>query len=140
MAAKKRAKVNLYTEKVVAVVEGATLEAMAALALQVQGQAEVNIQTNDQVDTGFMINSVYTVSPQGSGYAAAQAKALAKNSAGQMAPQVQLTPAAAAAIVAGAEYAIYQEMDRSFLYRALEMVAPKAGATIERVAKPLIKD
>jgi hypothetical protein len=129
------AKVDWYGEDVRLVVEGATAEILAELGFQVEGQAKVNIVANDQVDTGFMLNSGYTITPERSGYGTAKKMAGPKNPEAQMGPEPRLPEGAGAAVVWGAEYSIYQELLKSFLYRALEQVAKGAGGTIERVGK-----
>lgn len=122
---------------------GATEEALRQLALQIEAQTKVNIRDNDQVDTGFMMNSVYTVTEKGSGYGEAKASAegQATNRAGEhvdhsedMGPEPPLGDATAAVAV-GALYAIYQEAKRSFLYAALQEVVPKFGGIVKLVRR-----
>ena len=43
-------------------------DAVTALAFQVEGQAKINVRENGQIDTGFMLNSIYTVAPEGNTY------------------------------------------------------------------------
>lgn len=120
-------KVNWYADKVVV----AALEAvnLPAIALQIEGQAKANIVENDQIDTGFMLNSVYSTGPEGSTYGAAKSEASKKNPAGGMAPEVD--PQGGAAVAVGAEYSIFQEMRESFLYRAAELVASQIQGVIK---------
>lgn len=68
-------------------------------ALDAQGNIQAHIVANGQVDTSFMLNSVYAVTSEGSGYHGG-ARAL---------PEVAHPPDDQSASVAvAAEYAIYQ--------------------------------
>ena len=126
-------KVNWYQDRVILSVEGASREMLAKLAFAVEGQAKVNIRDNGQIDTGFMVNSVYAVPPGGgSDYAEAKSAAEARNPEAAMLTEAQ-APEGGAAVAAGAEYAVYQEMANSFLYRALEQVAGKAEGSLKEV-------
>ncbi len=136
-------KVDWYAEQVLLRVDKATDELLDKVALQVAGQAKINIRDNGQIDTGFMVNSVYTVTRKGSGYSQALAEALTQiwskkkqknvNHSGDMGPEIGLPENAKAGVAVGAEYAIYQEIKRSFLYKALEQVVPQVGGAIEKV-------
>jgi hypothetical protein len=100
---------------------------LGALAQQVVGQAKVNIQANDQIDTGFLINSGYAVSEEGSTYSDTYSDGeYTGQKSGQTsehAKEPEVLPAEGEAIAAfGANYAIHQEVRNSFLYRALEQV------------------
>lgn len=135
--AKGKSKVDWYGDDVMLIIEGVTDEALEALALLIEGKAKVNIVDNDQVDTGFMLNSVYTVSRRGMhGYDAAASAAAAKSANAAMGPPATFADDTQRALVAvGAEYAIYQEMANPFLYPALEQVAAGAGAVLQTAAK-----
>jgi hypothetical protein len=130
--------VNFREEEIRLQMGDVSAEILAALALQIEAQAKVNIQANGQIDTGFMLNSVYTVTDDGSSYNDARGAAESQNEAGGMAPEVALADGASAAVAVGAEYAIYQEEKQSFLYAAAVQVGQSSGATIERVAKEQI--
>ena len=126
-------KVNWYQDRVILSVDKATDEMLTKLAFQIEGQAKVNIRDNGQIDTGFMVNSVYAVPPGGgSDYAEAQGAAEARNPKAVMLAETQ-APEGGAAVAAGAEYAVYQEMANSFLYRALEQVAGDAEGKLREV-------
>jgi hypothetical protein len=132
------AKVNWYAEDARLVVRGACAEALAAIAFQMEARTKVNIRDNGQVDTGFMLNSAYVVLPNKSTYGQARIASNARNSDREMAREARLPAGAAAAVVVGAEYAAYQEMRRSFLYRAAEQVAGHdAEAEIVRVSREM---
>ena len=129
-----RVQVDWYANDVLLAIEEATHEALLAMGFDVEGQAKINVQQNGQIDTGFMVNSVYTTDGSESGYRAASAAAHAKNPEGEMAPEADAGEGVAVAV--GASYAVYQEMKNSFLYRGLEQVAGgRAEAAIEQVAR-----
>lgn len=102
---------------------------LAKLGYWMEGATKRNIQANGQIDTGFMLNSVFTrVRYQGgSTYAGAGRMARGRNRVGRMAPQPGLPEDCAALVGVGAEYAVFQEMRRSFLYRAGEQMLAEAG-------------
>lgn len=136
-------KVDWYAEQVLLRVDNATDELLDQVALQVAGQARINIRDNGQIDTGFMVNSVYTVTRKGSGYPQALAEALTQtwskkqqkhvDHSGDMGPEIGLPENTKAGVAVGAEYAIYQEIKKSYLYKALEQVGPQIGGAVEKV-------
>jgi hypothetical protein len=132
----RKAKVDWYTQDVMVAIREATAEVVDAIAHQVEGQTKANIVANDQVDTGFMLNSVYTVTPRSNTYAAALAKAAAQNPVRKMAPQVARPKGNVALVAVGAGYAVYQELQNSFLLKAAgEAAGEAAGAEIKTVAR-----
>jgi hypothetical protein len=130
------ARVNWYGDQVQVQIGQATRQALLAIGYQIEAQAKVNITNNGQVDTGFMLNSVYTTDgANGSTYGPAERNAGARNPDVSMAPEVD-PGEGAVAVAVGAEYAIHQETRNSFLYRAAEQVAGSvAEAEIRQVAK-----
>jgi len=134
------AEVKMYLDHVKVVVRGATHEALVAIAHQIEAETKVKIQENEQIDTGFMLNSTYVATNEGSGYGQARAAAQARNPDAKMAPEHRLSEDAVAVVV-GAEYAIWQEARKSFLYAGAERVAgTTAGMTAERVYKRVVHD
>lgn len=141
---------HLYLDHVLTVVREASQKALEAVALQSEGRAKVKVRDNDQIDTGFMLNAIYTVTPRGSGYAAAQSAAEELthsrrtgqdvDHAGDMAPERTLPEGVAAAVVAGANYSIYQEVRQSFLYAGAAEAAREAEGTCERVFRKEVHD
>jgi hypothetical protein len=122
-------KVDWYADDVVLVVEDATDELVSELAFYVEGEAK----TGAPVDTGFMRNAIYALTPQGSRRARAAAEATS-------AAERDLAPAPGldeheAAVHGAAEYTIYQEERVGFLYRALERARGVAGGLIESVGR-----
>lgn len=121
----------------------ATAAMLTKAAFEVEAQAKVNIGNNQQIDTGFMVNTVYTVAPHaasqpaGSGeyYSRVEERTVQKTAA----PARQ--PAEGAALVGvAAEYALPQELRQSFLYRALEQVAAGKGGDIVAAGRSEIGD
>lgn len=129
---------KLYLDKVKVTINHATQKVLNAVAFQIEGLAKINIQQNGQIQTGFMLNSVYAVTPQASGFAQARA------AAGALRPGVQLgeppTIEEGAAVVVGASYAIYQEVKKPFLFPAAETAAQQAGGTAEQIYKEVVRD
>jgi len=141
--------VKLYLDHVQAVVENATGDVLAAFGMRVVEGAQLNIRENDQIDTGFMVNSVYEVTRGGSGYD--QARSEAENQtqgrdgqtvdhSGDMAPEEQLPTDAAAGVVVGAVSAIYQEAEKPFLWPAAEKAAAEFGGEAERIYREVLPD
>lgn len=124
----KSSNVRWYGANVKAEVKQKGRKALLAIGFDVEGQAKVNVVNNSQVDTGFMLNSIYTTGAGISNYSNAnQSGTYTSSKQGdsvdrELAPE--LTPNADDVyVVAGAGYAIYQELANSFLYRGLEQVA-----------------
>jgi len=109
-----------YAENVTLLVGKAEDAVLDKAALQTLAHAQVNIQQNDQIDTGFMLNSGYVVSAESDTYNDARSEARAQADR-EMAPKADLEEGDAL-VAFGAEYSIYQEASNSFLYRALESV------------------
>lgn len=138
------AQVKLYLDHVKVQVADATQKALEALAFQIEAQTKVNITENGQVDTGFMRNSTFVLTPDGVQGSPDPSGAYMSDRTGKpeernLAPTASLGDAAAAVCV-GAEYAIYQEIQQSFLEKAAEQVVPKAGGIVEPVYKELVHD
>ena len=106
---------------------------VARMGAQIEAHVKKNIRANGQIDTGFMLNSVYVelkegpLRPGSQGYdeAAAEANSFAiSNRTGQvvsnpderMAPRAALEQGADGFVAVGAGYAIFQEEKLSFLY------------------------
>jgi hypothetical protein len=112
---------KFYHSQVKALVEQATDRLLAQIVLQGEAHTKANIRENDQIDTGFMLNSVYAVTPGDSSYDEARANAEACNPEANMSPEIQADQHEAILAV-GAEYAIYQEARKSFLWKAVEQL------------------
>lgn len=134
------ARVDWYEDEVMLRLEDATDDLLKQAAFQMEAHTKTNIRNNGQVDTGFMMNSVYAIYPDGSdSYDATNASGKYQNRSGDsvernLAPRRTLEDDAGAGVAVGAEYAAYQEQQNSFLYRALEQVQEEVGGIIETVA------
>lgn len=132
--------VNWYDEELQLVVDKATRRGMEAIAARIDGQAKQNIVGNDQVDTGFMLNSIYFATTERSTYNAANPSGGYTDKAGnlvqrQIAPEAALPADFDALVAVGADYAVYQEMAQSFLFLAVQQVAAEAGGIMQTAAK-----
>ena len=96
---------------------------LAKIAFQMASHARANIQANGQIDTSFMVNSVYVVIDRGSStYGGVRSSGFLQNRAGRRVYR-QVAPSHPAkkngAVVAvGANYAYWQERRKSFLRKA----------------------
>lgn len=135
--------VNWYKEKVKLVVDKAIQHSIEAIAFRVEERTKVNISEapgaggQGLIDTGFMLNSVYVVLPDGGTYDQTDGSGLYINNAGHevernKAPERPLPKNAGALIAVGADYAIYQEMQHFFLFKALEDTAAEIGGLVEK--------
>lgn len=109
-----------------------------AAALEIEGQAKINIQANKQVDTGFMVNSVYTASDKGVSNIPASGETHSKKEGRTVkrnAAPAEQPPENGTLVGVAAEYALYQEVDNAFLYPAAETVANSRGAKIVEAGK-----
>ncbi|MCB8988084.1 MAG: hypothetical protein H6661_10095 [Ardenticatenaceae bacterium] len=142
----KRGKVNWYAEDVMLKFTKLSERALEAAAFRVEYWAKININTNDQIDTGFMANSVYVVTEEGSSYAATMSNGaypwrpqkhggVTGVAQREMAPEAPLPDGKAALVCVGANYAIFQEQQQPFLYPALLAVKSEMKGIIETVAK-----
>lgn len=129
------AKLSWNKEKVMlAAQKGLDIE---GIAFQVEAHAKQNIVDNDQVDTGFLLNSVYVIFPDRDTFGETLSPGEYANRAGQLvkrdiAPPPPLPKSVKAAVAAGADYAIYQEIAMPFLELALYQTAND----IEQFVKP----
>jgi hypothetical protein len=130
--------INWYEEEVRLIVQDASDAILTALAFQGEAYAKVHVQENGQIDTGFMLNSIYGFGPEGDRRAAALGEALAK-AVKDFAPPIKPEDERGGGIHAAAEYAIYQEMKNSFLYRALEDLVKITPNIVIEVGKKVVK-
>jgi len=139
----KGGEVKMYLDHVQVKVAAVSDKALEAVALQIEAQTKVNIQKNGQIDTGFMLNSTYVVTKNSSTYKSASGSFTnreGKTVQRQIAPQQTLPGNAKAAVSVGADYAIYQEVKKPFLYPAAETVAGQVKGTVEKVFKKELND
>lgn len=113
----------------------ASRQVVAELAYWIEAQAKANIVANNQVDTGFMLNSVYAVGPDGDSHYSQAQSAAQIQAEREMGAEIRPDDNDSAVVAVGAGYAIYQEADNSFLYRALEQAQAVAPDLIEQVGR-----
>ena len=119
--------VNWYKQEFEAAIGDTEAEVLDKAALQCLGHARVNIRNNGQIDTGFMVNSGYVLSAQSDSYGSVPSAG-----SGGRAPAPRADRGEDEAVVAfAAEYAIYQELRRSFLYRALTQTTREFGGIVK---------
>lgn len=137
-----RIKPDLHLDHVRVTMEAASDELLKAAALRVVERAQSNIRANDQIDTGFMVNSAYAKWRAGSTYRQAETAAAGSNTGrdgrrvdhtGDLTDEIGLPENARAAAVVGANYAIYQEAADPFLWPAAEATAQEFGGFAQRV-------
>jgi len=129
-----------YGEELMLEVDRLTREGIEALAFVIEGYIKANILANDQVDTGFMLNTVYAVTPSGSGYTAAWQSGQYTDKAGgavprQIAPEAALPPEYDALVAVGADYALFQEFQKPFIFPAFLRAAAEAEGVLKTKAK-----
>lgn len=143
--------VKMYLDHVLVEVEKATDEALKQLVYDVVRRAQDHIRSNDQIDTGFLVNSIYPIWKDGSGYDAAKSEAESHTTgkggrhvdhSDDMAPEARLPDDAQAGVVVGAVYAIFQEAANPFLYPAAEEAANdfEYGGKAERIYREVLPD
>jgi hypothetical protein len=131
--------IKMYLDHVEVTVEEASEEVLKQLALRIVERTQLNIRENDQIDTGFMVNSTYPIWKDGSGFEEAQAEASAKAPDREMINE-PLEAEASAGVVVGANYAIYQENLQPFLYPASEAAAAEFGGEAEKIFREVLPD
>lgn len=128
--------VKWYQSEVTLKLENATAEALEAAAFDIMGLAKQNIVSNDQVDTGFMVNSVYAKGPGETNYRDAVA-AHAFNPDADFFPEAALSGELEAVVAVAAEYGIWQEWMKPYLYPALVKGAKNVGANLVEKTKEM---
>lgn len=126
--------VNWYKQKVTLAADRAI--DWEAVAFRMLAHAQNNIRENDQIDTGFLLNSGYIILPDKSTYADTWEDGdysvfFSETKDRKKAPELDLPATAKGAVVFGAEYAIYQEIQNSFLFKAAEQTAGEIGGLVK---------
>jgi len=122
-------KVNWYNNDVLLRIEGATDELLTQLAFYIEGETKIRMN----VDTGFMRNAVYAITPLANHRTQAQGEARAV--ADRPIASDPDVDAHSAAVHGAAEYTIYQEMINPALYPALEKAQSVAPGIIKEVGR-----
>jgi hypothetical protein len=109
-------------------------------AFMVEAQTKLNIQANQQIDVGFMLNTVYVITPRSDTYSVAwKSGHWYSPKAGQTVQRdlasPQNAPPDGAVVAVGAIYALYQELKLPFLYPALARVAGSMGGQVVAAGK-----
>lgn len=128
------AKVDWYGDKLKLQLTAASEAMVAAAAQQIEAEAKVNVTNNGQVDTGFMRQSIYSVTPRGGGNppgGGSYHSAKENRQVERKALPARTAPDGGAVVAVGAEYGIYQEMARPFLYPAVERVGGNMGQIVQ---------
>ncbi len=100
------------------------------IALQIEGRTKVMIVSNGQIDTGFMLNSVYSILSSGrSSYIHTWSTGMYGGQSRSKEPQRSLGPRAVAAVGVSASYALWQELKKSFLFAAAQSMT-STGMTL----------
>ena len=107
--------VRWYGNRLQDQLNGAEEQILRKAAFQCLAHAKVNIVGNDQVDTGFMLNSGYVVTQGQSSYGQ-----LGANTDGHEKAPERSAGKAKAIVAFAANYAIFQEAHKTFLFKALE--------------------
>lgn len=130
-----------YTKEVSLTLEGATADVLGGAAFQIEAEAKINIRNNRQIDTGFMLNSVWAILPEDADpipesqdFEQATNDAKAQNTDAEMGNKPSI-PASGAAAGVGASYAVYNEMRNPFMWPAIEATQQKMGGIVDDVAK-----
>lgn len=113
-------KVKWYGKEVSLKLKKATEAMLHEAAAAIEGEAKIGAK----VDTGFMRNSIYFVTPKGDSYGAAvgAANSRKKHPSQVMGPR-HTPPSNGALVCVGARYATFAEVRAPFLYPAVEKVA-----------------
>ncbi len=130
--------IDWYAEDLLFRVDLATDDIVTQLALQGVAYVKVNIQSKGLIDTGFMLNTVYAITPKGTA-GSPSSSGYYENKQGKLvyraAAAVPAIEPHTAAIHVAAEYTIYQEIEQAFLYDALKQLQAIAPGVIETVGR-----
>lgn len=129
-------RIDWYEKDVIAVAEGASMEALLAMAFQVEAEYKIRAA----VDTGFMRNTTYVQSAKTSTFQPKEQTLTSKRTGRKGKHKTVPNPEPAkddkeVIVGVGANYAIYREIEDGALYAALQSVAQQAPATIQEVGK-----
>ena len=126
----KGCEVRWYEREFEAAMRAVEDEVLDKAAATCAGQTAINIRNNDQIDTGFMLNSTYMVSAKNDTYSGVPRTG--KNR--EAAPVADRKEHESICAVA-ANYAIFQEFTQSFLYAALQATARQFGGIVSTAGR-----
>lgn len=125
-----KSQVDWYGDDLMLLVDGdVTDEIVTETAFYVEGKAKARAP----VDTGFMRNAIYSITPLAVHREQAEAEASAVADR-ELAPEIDV-PEHAAGVHAAAGYTIYQEEAHGFLYGALQAARRVVGGIIVQAGK-----
>ena len=134
--------VNWYGEDVKLLIRDVNMRGLIAIGYRIEEQTKINITDNQQVDTGFMRNSVYVSAPKEDSFSQTWDTGEYKSDkTGYMAfraawDKIDPPDKRTVVVVVGAEYAVFLELQNSFLLKAVEQVSGMiAESEIATVAK-----
>lgn len=139
MAASTTTEVKWYGQKVSVVFKTATAQSIKRLAFLCEAAVKERITANGQINTGFMRNSVYTVTSDGK-TGGAESTTLADKT-GKSVERISVSPPEltgehVAIVGVGANYAVYQELANSFMRVSFDQIVGKSATIIaEEFAK-----
>lgn len=117
-----RATVKWFADKVHLVINKRAQTVIEDLAYEVRDNARKILEEDDHIDTRFLYNSIYVSTPNGSSPIHPSGTYTSTKGNGQVrrenGPIVNVSRGAF--VGAAADYAIYVELQDSFIYRALE--------------------
>lgn len=134
---------NWFEDQAKLVIDQKTHGSLGKAAFRIEERTKVNINQapgasgQGLIDTGFMLNSTYVVTPTRSTYDRTDATGLYNNLKGEeverhIAPEIPLPDDAAALAAVGAEYAVYQEIIHHFFYQAILDTSEEFDSLIEK--------
>ena len=138
------AKVVFYKAEVLDAVHEVSELALKEIAEAAQAEAQDSIRRNDQVDAGFLLNSIYALWPGGDSYnqtwpsGTYRGKKSGREQRRERAPQVSLPANVVVGLASAAVYAIYVETRQSFLYTAVLQMRSQVDRIVSQVGRQVI--
>jgi hypothetical protein len=118
-------------------VAGAETDILNEAAFQAEALAKQNMVANDSIDTGFALNTIHAI-PVGSDGIPGNVTAMTDSQGRTVVRESADLPgmdAHSSGVGVGANYGVYIELDKPFLFPAAEQVAKDLGGTVERVGR-----
>jgi hypothetical protein len=118
-------------------VAGAEIDILNEAAFEAEGLAKQNMVANDSIDTGFALNTIHAI-PVGSDGIPATVAAMTDSQGCTVVRESADLPGMddhSSGVGVGANYGIYIELDAPFIFPAVDQVAKRLGATVERVGR-----
>lgn len=116
-----------YASNVKTIIRKQTAQGLDRVALRIRSQVRRNITGNDQIDTKFLWNSVYVATPEkhtdvppDGEYLSTKTGKMVKRQSSEI-----VLPSEGAFVGVAADYAVYVELQQSFLFAGVETVQGK---------------